>query len=76
MNTCRNCYYWRDKAWDANDEGIGICDNPTTIKQVTMMSEVMIIRLSSASPSEAKAIANSIRFSSEFGCNNFKQDNT
>lgn len=63
---CRSCRWWRDKAWDG-DEGIGICDNPTTIEQVTLMSEALLGRFV-AEPPAARMIAQSLRFSSEFGC--------
>lgn len=38
MPRCSSCRFWRDKGWDG-DEGIGKCDNPIVIKQVSMMSE-------------------------------------
>jgi hypothetical protein len=71
FNRCRTCRWWRDKGWYL-DEGIGICDNPKTIEQVSMLNEDMIKRFV-PEPSDAKMIANSLRFSSEFGCINWME---
>lgn len=66
IRRCRSCRWWRDKGW-ADDEGIGICDNPKVIEQVQMMSEGLISRFV-ADQRDTRMIAQSLRFSSEFGC--------
>lgn len=73
---CRNCKFWRDKAWGSDDTGIGICDNPIVINQVRMMSEGVLFKFVAGDndkdkKSNARFIANSLRFDSEFGCNHF-----
>lgn len=70
MGRCRHCKWWRDKGW-VGDEGIGICDNPQVIRQVSVMKEEMIIRFV-REQSEARMIANSQRFHSDFGCIHFE----
>lgn len=72
MPRCSSCKFWRDKAWDG-DEGIGICDNPNVIKQVSMMSEEHIQRFACGDTekekkSNARFVATSLRFHSSFGC--------
>jgi hypothetical protein len=69
---CKNCRFWRDKAWDG-DDGIGICDNPTVIKQVSLMSEEFIKRFAK-DERDACVIAGSLRFNSDFGCIHFKDE--
>lgn len=74
-NKCKNCKFWRDKAW-TDDIGIGVCDNPIVINQVSMMSEYMIEKFvvgdnDKDRKSNARFIHNSLRFDSEFGCNHF-----
>lgn len=69
---CSSCQFWRDKGWNG-DEGIGICDNPIVIKQVSMMSEELIERFVTGDTdkdkkSNARFLANSLRFHSHFGC--------
>lgn len=66
---CRSCRWWRDKGWDG-DFGIGICDNPKTIEQVSMMSEALLSRFIN-DQSATRMVAQSLRFSSEFGCVNW-----
>lgn len=68
--TCRNCTHWRDKGW-AGDEGVGKCSNSIVIEQVSMMNQEIIRRFTNHD-SEAKMIADSIRFNSEFGCIHFE----
>lgn len=72
MPCCSSCRFWRDKAWDG-DEGIGICDNQKVIEQVSIMSEELIKRFVAGDTdkekkSNARTLANSLRFHSHFGC--------
>jgi hypothetical protein len=72
MPRCSSCRFWRDKGWDG-DEGIGKCDNPIVIEQVSIMSEEMIERFVTGETdkdkkSNARFLANSLRFHSHFGC--------
>ena len=69
---CSSCHFWRDSGWDG-DDGIGKCINPFVIAQVSMMSEELIERFVSGDTdkdrkSNARFLANSLRFSSHFGC--------
>lgn len=69
---CSSCSFWRDKGWDG-DKGIGICDNPIVIKQVSIISEDLIERFvvgdtDKDKKSNARFLANSLRFHSHFGC--------
>ena len=72
MPRCSSCRFWRDKGWDG-DEGIGKCDNPIVIEQVSMMSEELIERFVAGDTdkdkkSNARFLANNLRFHSHFGC--------
>lgn len=72
MPRCFSCRFWRDKGWDG-DEGIGKCGNPIVIEQVSMMSEELIERFVAGDTdkdkkSNARFLANSLRFHSHFGC--------
>ena len=63
---CSSCCFWRDKGW-ANNQGIGKCDNPNVIKQVTVMSESLIERFV-LDKRDARFIATSLRFRNDFCC--------
>jgi hypothetical protein len=72
MPRCSSCHFWRDKGWDG-DEGIGKCDNPIVIEQVSMLSEELIERFVAGDTdkdkkSNARFLADSLRFHSHFGC--------
>ena len=72
MPRCSTCRFWRDKGWDG-DEGIGICENPIVIEQVSMMGKEMIKPFviddtDQHKKAHALMIANSLRFHSSFGC--------
>lgn len=71
-STCSTCRFWRDKGW-VGDEGIGKCDNPEVIKQVSVMETFMIEKFVTGDTekdrkSNARFISNSLRFHSHFGC--------
>jgi len=72
MPRCSSCRFWRDKGW-GGDEGIGMCDNPIVIKQVSMMREEIIKPFvigdtEQHKKAHARMIANSLRFHGSFGC--------
>ncbi len=73
---CSNCRYWRDKGWDGEGNGTGICDNPTVIDQVSMIGEEHLgLFVKGDTPEEikynARWIKNSLRFSDKFRCCHF-----
>jgi len=63
--TCEACLHWRDKGWDS-DRGIGVCDNPRV--EVRGLSEEHLTHFYKLAPEEARSIAQSTRFPSDFGC--------
>lgn len=64
---CETCTFWRDKGWGADGTGTGICDNPIVIKQVYTMHEDHI-KPFVKDERDARFIAQSLRFTSNFGC--------
>ncbi len=63
--TCESCIHWRDKGWDG-DRGIGVCDNPRV--EVRGVPEEHLTNFYKLAPDEARSIAQSTRFPSDFGC--------
>lgn len=75
---CKSCIFWRGKGW-SGDIGIGICDNPKVIAQVTLLSEAVIERFvvgdsEKEKKQNAAIIANSMRFRSDFGCLHYEKN--
>lgn len=70
--TCECCQFWRDKGWD-DKGGIGKCDNPLVIEQVSMMKADLMHRFFVRYLADAKFIADSIRFENSFGCIHHKE---
>lgn len=68
---CKDCKYWRDKAW-VGDEGIGICDNEKTQSQIKIMSVYLMQATMGLPEFQAQFIHDSMRVHSEFGCINFE----
>jgi len=76
---CRNCHHWHDTGWDGKGIGVGKCINPKTIKQVKTMTEDHLLPFvwgytEREKKNHARMIAGSMRFNSEFGCNNFEKN--
>lgn len=67
MSTCETCRHWRDKGWDAEGNGIGVCDNPKVEIRLSMGEDFMV-RLCKMDPRDARAVERSIRFPNTFGC--------
>lgn len=66
---CKNCAFWRFKGdSEADPVGIGICDNPESIKQVNIVDAEIMTRYFSITPETAQFIMNSLRFHGNFGC--------
>ena len=70
---CSNCRYWRDKGWDGEGNGTGICDNQKVIEQVTLLNEELLKRFVKGESENdikhnARWIYNSLRFSDKFRC--------
>lgn len=72
---CQDCKFWRDKGWGEDGKGTGVCDNPKVIDQCTTISEEHLKRFLK-DERDARFIAQSQRFASDFGCKHFEPEAT
>lgn len=74
---CSNCRFWRDKGWDGEGNGTGICDNKYVINQVTIISEEHLKKFVNGDTEQdkkynARWISTSMRFSDKFCCCHYR----